>query len=102
MKEEAVNNSLYWSIMGVVFGIIGIVAGFLFPAGGFIFSLIGLIIGITQRKKMTHGWAKKAIFLSIIGLIVSVVLWIISAYLIKLALQSGELNPELLSQLGAK
>jgi len=49
------------------------------PFLGIAFGIISLVFGIVQKKKPTHGWGKIAVILSVIGIILSLVIWIVAA-----------------------
>ncbi len=104
-KEERRDNN--FGIASVVLGIVGSVLGvFAFPV---LISVFGLIFGIVQLKKEKNAWAVWGIFLSALGIIISVYIiwWTISTFSsLSETLQTCQANPtapgcaELFSSLG--
>ncbi len=73
------------SLSGYVIGIISLVSAFFQPLMGLIFGIIALI-GV---RKLKNAVAKRARILSIIGIIVGVILFAASIYLM---IKNGQLN----------
>ena len=63
-----------FSIISYTLGIVSIVLAFFVPLGGFVFGVIGFI----QSKKQKTSLSKKSKKLNMIGMILSLVLFIIS------------------------
>jgi len=64
------------SEVGYMFGIISIVLAFFSPVAGFIFGIIGLV----QSKKQNTELSKKAKKFNILGIILSIVVLVISFF----------------------
>ncbi|MDO8459481.1 MAG: hypothetical protein Q7S74_00060 [Nanoarchaeota archaeon] len=90
MKKESVsmnssNNSS--GVTSVVFGILSIVFASLI---GIILAIISIGFAIKQNKSSPNKWSKAAMILSIIGLILSILIIALDAWLRK--------NPQILNQ----
>lgn len=97
-KEDSGNSGLspvLWSAIGVMFGVQSMVLAFFVPIMGIMLAILGIIFGYVNLKKNSHGWARKAIVLSFIGLGLNVATWLVAVYLFKQIAS----NPELLAQL---
>ena len=67
-------QNIDFGIIGYAFGVISIVMAFFTPLAGVVFGIIGII----QSKKQKTELSKKAKKLSIIGLVLSIILFIAS------------------------
>ena len=61
------------------------------PLYGLVLGVISFIFSTKQQKKFKNGWSKSGKILSIIGIILSIVFWIVLLWLQK--------NPEIYNQL---
>ena len=87
MAKEGSSNA---GVFAVSMAVLGIILPFsAFPLGfigGFVCSILGLIFGIIQFKSESNGWAKTALVLSVLGLIVNAaVAYVIGAAVIAIA-----------------
>ncbi len=70
-------------VVSVVMGIQSIVFALLSPVAGLIFGVIGLFFANNQAKKKIPGcWARKGKIVSIVGIIISIAIWIITITLL--------------------
>jgi branched-subunit amino acid permease len=72
------------NLVAYVFGIISIVTAFFTPLAGLVFGIIGLV----QSNKQKNELSKKAKTLSIIGIILSIILFLALIILTYLGLDS--------------
>lgn len=76
MKKE--DN--YFGVASVILGILSLVFAFavvLGSLGGLILGVIGLIFAIAQNKRMKNKWATWGMALSIIGIVINVVIFVL-------------------------
>jgi len=86
-KKSADNNN--FGVTAVVFGILSVVFSLVFPFFGIVFGVISLLFAIKQKKINKNSWSKAAMILSIIGILLSIIIWIVTIVL--LAPQLNEL-----------
>ena len=94
MAKEGSSNA---GVFAVSMAVLGIILPFsAFPLGfigGFVCSILGLIFGIIQFKSESNGWAKTALVLSVLGLIVNAaVAYVIGAAVKEAADQYAQLQ----------
>lgn len=78
MAKESVKNSNSFGIISVNFGILSIILGALAtPLLGIILGAISLIFGLRQKKISKNSWSKAGIILSVIGILISILLWVL-------------------------
>lgn len=88
MEKRSVDNNNF-GVTAVVFGILSIVFSLVFPIFGIVFGVISLIFAIKQKKINKNSWSKAGMILSIIGILLSLIIWIVTIVL--LAPQLNEL-----------
>jgi len=77
-KEASGDNS--FGILSVGFGILSLVFAFSVILGsiaGTILGVLGFIFALVQRKRSKNKWAKTGLVLSLIGVVINVILFII-------------------------
>ena len=74
-----------FSDISYIFGVISIVMAFFTPLAGFVFGVIGYI----QSKKESTPMSKKARKLNIIGMVLSIILFVITVVLAAYAATQG-------------
>ena len=79
MPKEVLNSKLEnsFGMLSVIFGILSVVLPITLVLGSFsglIFGILGLIFASIQRKRSKNSWSKAGIWLSIIGIILSIIL----------------------------
>lgn len=75
MVKESVNNSS--GITSVNLGILSIIFALFTPILGIVFGIISLIFGIKQHKSKKNSWSKAGMITSIIGILLSIIIWIL-------------------------
>ncbi len=63
-------------IVSLILGIVSIVFCFINPIIALICGIVGLILGVMARKRLPSGMATAGFILSLIGLIISVIMFI--------------------------
>ncbi|MCH7640748.1 hypothetical protein IID22_00920 [Patescibacteria group bacterium] len=66
-----------FGLTSYIFGVVSVVLAFFQPLAGFVFGLIGL----SQSKKQKGELSEKARKLSIAGIVISIILFALSAFL---------------------
>lgn len=69
------------SVAPLVLGILSF-SGILIPLFGVIFGIVGIILSVKDKKKPNSKHGKTGLILSIIGLVVSVIIWVIASAVI--------------------
>ena len=77
MVKGSVKGSNNSGVAAVVLGILSIVFAFMLPFLGLVFGVISLFFSIHQRKVSSNSWANAGITLSIIGIVLSIAVWIL-------------------------
>ena len=85
-KRESSNNDL--GIVAVVFGILSIVFSTV-PLNGIILSILGIVFSKKQERHSKNKWSKNAKVLSIIGLLLSILFWMLFTWILKTLGPSG-------------
>lgn len=81
MKKGEVTESHRDNSFGTSSVILGIlsIAFTIVPIYGIIFSILGIVFANKQKKHYVNKWSKSGLKLSIVGLVLSVITWILSA-----------------------
>jgi len=74
------------SIAALILGIVSIIFCFINPIVALICGIVGLILGVMARKRQPNGMATAGFILSIIGLVISIIMFIAVAACIGTAL----------------
>ena len=77
MVKESVKDGNSLGVTSVNLGILSIIFSLFIPALGVILGLISLIFGLKQRRVNRNSWSKSGIILSIIGIVLSILLWVL-------------------------
>lgn len=80
------NSSNGTAVASLVLGIVSIVFAFILPIIGIICGIIGIVLGVKLRNE--SGMAKAGFIMSIIGIILSVIMWIVTAVILQAALSA--------------
>ncbi len=91
-EKDRNSNDNSFGILGVTLGILSIIFSSP-PINGLVLGILGLVMGIKQDKNNKMGWGKVAKILSVIGIILSIIMWIVLTYTLRT-------HPELLTQFG--
>ena len=78
---QTVDNSSA-ATMALVFGIISVILGFIWPLGAIIFAVLGYSRARMGSGSSKAGMAKAGQILSIIGVVIALVMWILSIILL--------------------
>lgn len=95
MKKEEGFVSPY-GIAGLVLGVLGIVTSISQPFTALVCSILALVFASKEKAHGDAKWAKTTKILGIIGLVLSIIVFIVGLYAISYLSQ----NPGVLSQLG--
>ena len=87
---EIKNKDNSFGVASVVLGILSIIFSFP-PIAGIVLGVISLVFATKQQNRFHNKWGKTGKILSIIGIILSIILWVAVAWLQK--------NPDFYNQL---
>lgn len=71
-----------FGVSGTTLGIVGLATSLLIPIISLALCIVGLVFSIMQKKRGKNGWSKAGMILNIIGIAISVLMWVAAAYLI--------------------
>ena len=77
MEKKSVNSSNSFGTISVTFGILSIIFSILLPFLGIVFGVISFVFAVRQKKANTNKWSKSGMILAIIGILLSLIIWIL-------------------------
>lgn len=80
IKKGKTGNS--FGVAGLVLGILSILTSILVPLIAVITGILGIIFSVKQKNESPNGMATAGLVTSIIGLVIGIIAWIVSAILL--------------------